>query len=65
MLTCIRGHQPRTTSGVVGTRATQEFVREFVTDVRPNIESHDRVRKNRVNWRDYLVDFAPQLFQGK
>jgi enterochelin esterase-like enzyme len=43
------GHQPRATGNVVGTGATQGFVREFVTDVMPYIESHYRVRKGRAD----------------
>jgi len=43
------GHQPRTTGSVVGTSATQGFVKEFVTDVMPYIESHYRVKKDRAS----------------
>ena len=43
------GHQPRATGSVVGTSATQGFVKEFVTDVMPYIESHYRVKKDRAN----------------
>ena len=43
------GHQPRATGSVVGASATQAFVKEFVTDVMPYIESHYRVKKDRAN----------------
>ena len=43
------GHQPRVAGTVVGTAATQGFVKEFVTDVMPYIDSHYRVRKGRAN----------------
>jgi enterochelin esterase family protein len=43
------GHQPRATGSVVGTSATQGFVKEFVTDVMPYIESHYRVKQGRAN----------------
>jgi enterochelin esterase-like enzyme len=43
------GHQPRATGSVVGGNATQGFVKEFVTDVMPYIESHYRVKKDRAN----------------
>jgi enterochelin esterase family protein len=43
------GHQPRATGSVVGAGATQGFVKEFVTDVMPYVESHYRVKKDRAN----------------
>jgi len=43
------GHQPSATGSAVGGSATQGFVKEFVTDVMPYIESHYRVRKDRAS----------------
>jgi len=43
------GHQPRSTGSAVGTSATEGFVREFVDDVMPSVESRYRVRTGRAD----------------